>query len=240
MTKGFGLWEADRLDCRLAPYDWPFDADLDGVVAEHWRKQTRLNPKMYDGTVLLSRPPRAVIADDGERALHVEFFEARFSRFLAWRDFGWPDDGVRNCFSMPALRSSDGAFLLGEMGAGHSQPGKIYFPCGTPDRDDLCDGRVDLVGSLIRELAEETGIRIAEKDLSPTWRVVFSGAHVACIRIIDRPEPAAALAAAVERFIGSEAAPELARVHFVSRRAELGNPNIAAFVVGFLERLLPA
>jgi len=239
VTQGFEIWEADRLDGRLAPYDWPFAADADGVVAEHWRAQTRLNPRIYDGTVLMCRPPRAAVEEDGERVLHLEFFEARFSRFLAWRNFGWPDDGVRDCFSMPALRSSDGAFLLGEMAAGHSQPGKIYFPCGTPDCDDVRDGRVDLAGSLMRELAEETGIRIAEKDLSPSWSVVFCGAQIACIRIIDWPEPAAALAATVERFIASEKAPELARVHLISRRAELRNPNVAAFVTGFLERELP-
>jgi hypothetical protein len=239
VTQGFEIWEADRLDCRLVPYDWPFDADLGGVIAEHWRRETRRNPKIYDGVIFLSQRPRRVVEASGERVLQIDFFEARFSRFLAWRDFGFPGDEVFNSFSMPAVRSSDGAFLLGEMGVGHSTPGRIYFPAGTPDRDDLAGDVVDLTGSLIRELDEETGLRISERHLRPGWRVVFFGAQVACLRIVDWPEPAAAIEAAAERHIRADPAPELARVHMVSRRAQLANPSISAFVAGFLEHVLP-
>ena len=102
---------------------------------------------------------RRVIGEDGARILRMSLFKTRFSRFLVWRDLGWPDKSIYNCFSMPAVRARDGAYLLGEMGPSHSFAGQLYFPCGTPDPSDIvADGCVDLDGSLVRELAEETGL----------------------------------------------------------------------------------
>ena len=37
---------------------------------------------------------------------------------------------IDNCFSMAALRSDDGAFLLGEMAHHTYSAGQIYFPAG--------------------------------------------------------------------------------------------------------------
>ena len=100
-------------------------------------------------------------------------------------------------------------------------PEQLYFPCGTPDLGDISGETVDLSGSIVRELAEETGICVTERMFSPSWRVVFDGQRVACINIIDWPEPARTLLARVESHIAAESDPELARAHLVRGRAEL-------------------
>src|SRR6266576_268539 len=87
-------------------------------------------------------------------------FEVDFASFIAWRDWGFPDKSVRNCFPMAALRSSDGAFLLGVMGSHTATAGQIYFPAGTPDPNDINGNTVDLERGVIRELIEETGLGI--------------------------------------------------------------------------------
>ena len=63
----------------------------------------------------------------------ASYFETDFAAFLAWRDWGFPDESVFNGFGMGALRCTDGAYVLGEMGAHTANAGRIYFPSGTPD-----------------------------------------------------------------------------------------------------------
>ncbi len=110
------------------------------------------------------------------------FFETDFRNFLAWRDFGFPDREVFNCFSMAALRSSDGAWLLGEMGQHTAIAGKIYFAAGTPDPSDIFGDHVDLGASVAREMKEETGFSPREAPGVPGWRLVVDGQRIACMQ----------------------------------------------------------
>src|SRR5713226_8995453 len=98
--------------------------------------------------------------------------DAHFASFLAWRDWGFPDGGVFNGFGMGALRCSDGAFVLGEMGEHTANAGRIYFPSGTPDLDDIRDGAVDISGSIAREVLEETGLAPADQRAASAWDCV--------------------------------------------------------------------
>ena len=71
------------------------------------------------------------------------YLETDFASFLAWRDWGFPDRRCATASRMAALRSADGAFLLGVMGRHTATAGQIYFPAGTPDPTDIVgrDGR---------------------------------------------------------------------------------------------------
>jgi len=238
MTDTSRFFEADRLDCRLVDHRWDLTPEQERTAAEIWREQSSRNPSLYDGRILLARRAEALVDDSGERKLEVEFFEAPFSRFHAWKQLGLPDWGVLNCFAAPALRSSDGAFLAGEMGLDHSQPGRIYFPCGTPDLDDVVGSRVDLTGCLIRELEEETGIVVDERDFAPSWRVLFLNRQVACLRVVDLPGQAEAQRDAALRYIRGQEKPELAGMRILRKGADLADPRLPDFMKAFLESAL--
>jgi 8-oxo-dGTP pyrophosphatase MutT (NUDIX family) len=239
MSEPVELFSVERLHCVLGSHDWGFDRLRSQEIDAHWRERLAANPALYDGPVLLAHAVEPIRHTGGGATLRVEFFPTRFSRFLAWRDFGFPDDGVRNCFSMPALRSSDGAFLLGEMGANHSAAGAIYFPAGTPDPSDIRDGLVDLEDNLLRELHEETGVAPQEVRLEPGWTIVSAGPRVACLRIAHSAETAAALERRIAAYISAQTEPELAGVRMASRRADLAEPRLLDFIRCFLEPLLP-
>lgn len=222
------------LECRLVDFDWRFAQDRDGAVARYWRRRAEANPSLYDGVVLLANR----VEKRGD-ALEVDFFKARFSHFLAWRNFGFPDQGIFNCFAMPALRSSDGAFLVGEMGPEHSLAGQLFFPGGMPDLDDVKQGRVDLAGSLARELAEETGLSVDASQIDAEWRIVHDSQRVACVKIINWPAPAREIVEAVAEHIARDPKPELARAHMFRRRADLPDSRMPTFVRFFLQQTLP-
>lgn len=208
--------------------DWPFAAARSAAIAAHFSQLQAARPSLWNGRVLLLHGHALEgTAFRGEAGL------VDFASFIAWRDWDFPDPQVVNFFAMAALRASDGAFLLGVQGAHTANAGRVYFPAGTPDADDIRAGQVDLEGSLWRELAEETGLReglVAEAQ----WRVVLAGPRIAFIKILQSPETASALAARVRAHLGAEPTPELADVLVVRGRRDVDS-RMPSFVTAFLE-----
>jgi 8-oxo-dGTP pyrophosphatase MutT (NUDIX family) len=122
------------------------------------------------------------------------------------------------------------------MGPGHSAAGQVYFPAGTPDPSDVVDGAtVDLSGSLVRELFEETGLRAVEGAEAPRWIVIFEGQRIACLKEIAWPATAAELRARVRAFLAAEAKPELSDVVLLPP-GSLAEPRLPPFMSVFLAR----
>ena len=103
--------------------------------------------------MLLGRNP--VFAGD---RLSASYFETDFASFLAWRDWGFPDPAVFNGFGMGALRCADGAFVMGEMGQHTAECRAHLFSVRHARSRRHRDGAVDIPGSIVRELEEETGL----------------------------------------------------------------------------------
>ena len=179
--------------------------------------------------------PQSVFADG---RLSASYFETDFASFLAWRDWGFPDSDVFNGFGMGALRAADGAFVLGEMGEHTANAGRIYFPSGTPDPDDVCDGALDIAGSVAREVEEETGLTPADYRPCAHWDCVVTGASVAMIKMLTVDLPGEALQARIEANLARQAQPELSAIHLVRGRPI--SPPMPRFVTAFIEAQLLA
>ena len=111
--------------------------------------------------------------------------------------------------------------------------GRIYFPAGTPDPADVVDGAVDLLGNVLRELQEETGLDPAGLSVAPEWTAVDHGPRLALMKVIQADRPAEALREEVLRHIASEARPELADMRIV-RSPEDFDPAMPDFVTAYL------
>ena len=220
------------LDLKVRPFAWPFAAERRGEIDAHFAGKQREKPDIWNGRVLLGRN-----AVRTEERLAADYFETDFAGFLAWRDWGFPDTSVFNGFGMGALQSSDGAFLLGEMADHTSNAGRIYFPAGTPDPDDVRDGMLDIAGSVAREIAEETGLDEADYTTDGHWTCVFTGPSMAMIRVLRVDMTGEALQARIEANLARENKPELRAVHLVRRRADMA-PAMPRFVTAFLEAQL--
>jgi 8-oxo-dGTP pyrophosphatase MutT (NUDIX family) len=217
-----------RLDLRFEPAAWPFADERRHEIDAHFAKLRIERPEMWNGRVLLMS--RGEIADG---VLTGAYLETDFASFIAWRDWGFPDKAIRNCFAMAALRSSDGAFLLGIMGRHTATAGQVYFAAGTPDPNDIAGEAVDLERGVMRELTEETGLGVADVEPQHGWHGTPLGQRLALMKIVQARQDAETLRRRILAFIASEDEPELAGVHVVRSRADL-LPNMPPYVAAFL------
>ena len=230
---GLRIHRVTTLDLRVTPRPWPFAQARRAEIAAHFADAQRSKPKLWNGRVLLARNPHFQ-----DSRFSADYFETDFASFLAWRDWGFPDSEVVNSFGMGALRASDGAFVLGEMAAHTANAGRIYFPSGTPDLDDIRGGALDIPGSVAREVEEETGIVPQDYRAGPDWTCVSVGASVAMICILDVDMHSEALRARIRANLARQSAPELSAIHLVRGRADLSSA-MPRFVTAFLEAELP-
>ena len=223
-----------RLDLKVGTFRWPFADERRAGISAHFAEKQRERPKLWNGRVLLARNP--VIADG---CFSADYFETDFASFLAWRDWGFPDKAVFNGFGMGALRASDGAFALGEMGAHTANAGRIYFPAGTPDPGDIKDGSFDVSGSVVREAEEETGLTPSDYRAGEDWDCIHTGASIALIRVLQVDMPGEALRARIEANLARQTLPELSAIHLVRKRSDI-TTAMPRFVTAWLEAKLPA
>ena len=220
------------LELNRQPWSWPFANERRADIEAHFAAMRKEKPEIWNGRVLLARHPAF-----GDRRFSALCFEADFADFLAWRDWNFPDREVVNVFGMGALRSADGAFVLGEMGGHTANAGRIYFPSGTPDPSDVRDDAVDIPGSIAREVEEETGLTPADYQAAGHWDCVVSGASVAIIGILDVALTGAQLRARIEANLAGQSHPELSAVHLVRGPSEF-TAAMPRFVTAFIEAQL--
>jgi 8-oxo-dGTP pyrophosphatase MutT (NUDIX family) len=209
------IFHIGRLDLSFAPKTWTFAAERRAEIDAYFEAMRREKPTLWNGRVLLLHRQ---IVEQG--MLRGQYLETDYASFAAWRHWGRPAAGVRDCFSAAAMRSADGAFLLAVMGPHTFNAGRIYFPCGTPDPNDVVGDKVDLDLSVRRELKEETGLDIAEFDAEAGWDMVIDGALIALIKVLHSSEEAIALRERVLAHLAREEKPELADVRVVRGQSD--------------------
>lgn len=232
MTTPGVLHRVSRLELDLVKWPWPFAEARRGEIDAHFAELRRVKPAMFNGRILLARNAHCV----GD-VFRAEYFETDFASFLAWRDWDFPDREIFNGFGAGALRSTDGAYALGEMAGHTANAGKVYFPAGTPDLNDIRNDRVDIPGSIMRETEEETGL--ARHDYRPRdgFDIVIDGQLTAIIQTLDVDMPGDALRARLEANLAEQADQELSGIHLVRSAADF-TAAMPRYVLTFLNARL--
>ena len=228
MSEGFRRTRLAGIEARLVAYDWPWARDNAEAIAAHWQRRLAARPALFDGVVLM-----ACACEIRDGTARVDLFEVRYSQFVAYRDGGRFDGRVANAFAAVVPWSADGAVLVGEMGAHTANAGQLYFPCGTPDRDDVRGDVVDLAGSAEREFTEETGLPLPD-GAADAWTLLDGEGQLAFLRPVRFAGTAEALAARAEAHRQAEADPELASLRILRGAADLDPARMPAFVRAYL------
>lgn len=232
----FALHPLKGIDARLVEWDWPFARKEATRIAAQWATMVAEKPRLFNGPVLLQREMRI---EDG--VARCAYFPTDYASFIAFRDFGPQDTGVRNGFAMAALRSRDGAFLLGEMGPHTANAGKVYFAAGTPDPSDVTpEGMVDLPGSVLRELEEETGLHAGEVEVGDDWGVMVGATRAAFMRPVTIDLPADEARALICSRLAMLEDDELSDIVIVRGEADLDPVRMPAFMRAYMRAMLRA
>lgn len=195
----------DRLDMRLDPGPCALSAENRPAIDAHFASRVAAQPGIWNGPILLLVEHRIEAG-----LLSGRYAQADYASLLWLLATEPPHKQARNAFAMGALRGADGCFVLARMAPWTANAGRIYFAAGTPDPSDVTpDGRVDLDGSLLRELAEETGIAAEEVTPAAQWTALRDTRRLALLREIVAADEAEALAARIRAHIAREERSEI-------------------------------
>jgi 8-oxo-dGTP pyrophosphatase MutT (NUDIX family) len=237
VTAGSGDGTRRLAQCALAvgAERWAFAERHEAEIAAHWQRSRIERPKLFDGAVYLL----GSYAIEG-RALTGTLLRTDFKSYLYWREHGYGDRSMRDAFGASLIRSSEGYVLLGRQTEGNMNAGIAYPPSGMIDDDDVQAGMVDIEASIVRELAEETGLTPADLERTPGYVLTISGRRVAIAIEWRSPLNAHALRERILAHIRSEREPELADVVIVRSAADIGNPPVQDYAVSMLRLVMPA
>lgn len=219
------------LDLRLRPGSWAFAEAEKARIAAHWRTLADGNPRIWNGDVLICQGVEII-----DRQLTGHFIKTDYASFVAWRDWGWPDKDVCNVFGSAAVLSSDGAVLYGRM-AGHTlNAGKVYPPGGSLEMKDVdANGQVDIMGSITRELEEETGLKALDAEKGELL-AIFDGPRLSVAQVFRFAQSGQALAERVRRYLATAHEDELSDIEIIKSPSQIDStiPPYAAVLARYL------
>jgi len=220
-----GRIRISALDLRHTADRWAFAEREKERIDAHWQKLAASNPALWNGQVLMCHEVQLA---DGR--LMGRFLTTDFASFVAWRDWGWPDRSMRNCFGSAVVLSNDGALIYGRMSEATLNPGKVYPPGGSLEPLDVRpDGMVDVQGSIERELEEETGLKAGEAEPGE-WIAVFDDYRLSLARAYRFDASASVLADQAVAYLKHADEEELDGVEIIRSSSQIDSrmPGYAA------------
>jgi 8-oxo-dGTP pyrophosphatase MutT (NUDIX family) len=231
-----GVTTVDACDLHVGAERWQFADDCRAQISEHWRVRSAENPKFFNGTVFV------LIAGviEGNR-FRGQLAQTDFASYLYWRESGFSDPAVRDCFGTAVIRAADGGVLLARQREGHINTGLSYLPGGFIDVRDTTEGQViDVGASILREITEETGLGTSDLAVQPGLLVSCAGPLVSLATVYQSELDAADLARAIDAYIAADADGELEGVEFVQDLSSIDPARVPPYARQLLQRVLPA
>jgi 8-oxo-dGTP pyrophosphatase MutT (NUDIX family) len=220
---------------RCGAASWPFASREESAIRRHWARRSAGNPKFFNGGVYIMTAG-ALLQGYLEGSLAATDFAAS----LYWRETGYQDRTVVDCFGSAILLGSDGALIYGRQTAGNINAGMVYPPGGFIDRRDVGNsGAVDLEGSVAREVREETGLDPDALSRDAGYLVTRDGPLLSIGVIYRLTVPAEEFCAQANGRLANEALPELEALVMLGRAADTTAHAMPSYARRIAMALLP-
>ncbi len=226
--------EINACDLTVTEAPWAWAEENAAAIRRFWNRAVAEKPAMFNGGILmLCRHD----IDDG--VFHGEVLKTDFASLLYWKDKAMPDDaGVRNVFGCAVVRSSDGHLLFGHMGAHTAVAGRVYPMAGTPDLNDIADGKLDIEGSISRELQEESGLKAEDANRHPGFLYIEDGGMSALCAVFEYDSPSRELKTRMMQHIDLQDESELDDIVVFRRAAFHVHHRMPGFARTLVQHLL--
>jgi hypothetical protein len=212
---------------------WSFAAEEDPAIRRHWALRSAENPKFFNGRV-------HIMTSGALRRGRLEgsLAETDFAASLYWRESGFKDRTVVDCFGSAIFVASDGALVYGQQTPGNINSGLIYPPGGFLDERDIgASGAVDIDGSVAREVMEEMGLDASTLRRDDGYLVTRDGPLLSVGLVFRLPMPGQVFRALVGERLANDTAQELETMVTLRSAADVARhamPGYAARIAMFL------
>lgn len=212
MTEIMNCWPPERtvfeiagIEMQVAPGRHRLEELAGAEIAENWAAEVAANPALFNGEVLL---PEEMVLRDG--VIHATARATGFATTMWWRKQTRPPCGLfLNASAVPI--SADGLPIAIRMAPHTANAGKVYFATGSLDLSDMReDDSCDVLGSMTREVLEETGLDL-EREARAEDRLyaVHFNRRFFVFRFFHLSQTADEICRRVERHMQQEAEPEI-------------------------------
>lgn len=208
----------------LSGATWPYARENAVRIDAHWARRHAENPAMFNGVIHLLHD----MTGNGD-TFTGRLLRSDFKSYLFWREQGFPEARVLDAFGSALIRSADGHVLLGRQRAGNVNAGLAYLPGGFIDERDVRGGVIDIDASILRELAEETGLSRCDYEVRPGYLLTACGALLSIAREVVSTLPADALRERILAHIATDPKSELVDAIIVRSAADLDHARMHAY-----------
>jgi len=222
------VFSFDAVQLSLDPGEHPWVSAERSAIASNWARDQVERPWLFNGTVLLHRGlqlDRDVITGTSHRAPYAA---------LRWLVDGAVRADVWHLFGSPLILTADGAVLLIRMAAKTANPGKVYAPAGSLDESDISNGAVDVLGGILREALEETGLDLSGAEAENRFLAWRNAWLVAVFRRFRLAETADVLVSRIREHIRTDPEQEIADVVVVRGPRDVG-PTAPAYMQAMID-----
>ncbi len=209
-----------RVDSAPLRYELSHNAE----IAARWTDETNANPALFNGPFFMAE--RADVID---QAFEARYHRTRFATMMHWK-VNATGNKPWHIFGVGVIVSNDNKLIAGRMAAFTAAAGRVYFPAGSFDENDVVDEYVDIDGNMLREVEEETGVKLSEaRKRDEHIHLVTASRSIALFRRHYFDVPANELIERIRSHIVAEADSELDDVTAISAAGEMGETTPDTF-----------
>lgn len=210
------VYEIDRVDVRILQGPLDYAQANKTAIAENWQRECQANPTLFDGEIYLA--PGAKL--EGQ-SFSAGFHRTSFATLMYWRKDAQP---LRpwHIFGVGIMVSAEGHLIAARMSAHNAVAGRVYFPAGSIDDNDVVDGRADYATNMAREVFEETGINLGDAKVEAKTHLVTADGSIALFRRHYFDLSTTELLKRIEANLAAQAEPELSEIIPVKQAGAMG------------------